>query len=424
MNNHKKEWLCPACGHKNRKDACYCGFCGTARPVAAAVEKPGKPRKSPLPLILAVVLLLGAGVLWTFAAHVGVSSKGKSGSGTSLAIADIVPYPAQYGEALGLIALYSDGTVQTKGLESDFKAEAIRRIEAWNQIEQIVTYPGGVMGLRRDGSVAYESLFRPSTWPTGASDPTTWEKVRSLCSDGHEAFGLTKDGRVLIPWDTDLGGFDGAVTDYLSWTDVRELCPYAYPEERGVIGLRSDGSICQTKSYSFYRFSEVPEKAKQLSSSGYLTVCLQGNGMATVCGMYAGEISQKLEKLNNIAQVEAREHGVVCRLKDGSVCYVHSNGAEDGISNAVEQWRDVTDVQAAGPLVLGLTRAGKVLLAMESRDNSYYDKTQLAEIRQKLSSWDGIVKYKAYQSYGYLYVLGWQKDGKILAAGIDLAWVS
>ena len=420
--NKQKEWICPSCGRSNPPAANFCGSCGTAR--ASEIIRKSDSHKNPLPLILAFVLLIAAGILLV-SAFVGEKPT-SSGMEVNVKpstkeIADVIPFPVDYGEGLALIALYTDGTVRTNGLEKNFDSTTMQRIESWSNIKQIVSYQYGIVGLKTDGSVVFEgqSLNNPC-------DPAVWKNVRELYSNYLEFYGLTKDGRVLVPAGSEQSDFEGAVEDYLAWRDIVDLCPYSYPESRGVIGIKSDGSICAPGTFGVVYFPEKLKDVKQLSSSGYLTACLRKGGTIKTVGMYASMLPQ--DNLQNVEQVVAREYGVVCRMKDGNVKYLlceNGTDKEAGTAADIAGWKSVTDIQTAGPFIFGLTRNGDVLTAEATKYyKDYFNESQLGAIRRDASRWNNIERIKAWQCYGQVYLLGWQKNGNVVAAGIDLTWVS
>ena len=396
MNENKTVWYCTYCGKPNQEDARFCGGCG--KKIAAPLPS----WKKYLPAAAALVLALCAIVAWSLL-----------GGGSAKAFVDVICFPVSHSEASVMIGLREDGRVTTAGMESLFDAAAIQRINNWDYITQIVSYDNGFIGLKNDGTVVHEGCIPPSYFISTDNDLSAWKNIKALYTDGFEAFGLTKDGRVLV---TD-GSFYSreTVLDYMSWTNISELVPFAYPEFRGVIGIQSDKTVRYPIPYKPDPMIDprIPRNIKQVASSGYLTACLSEDGHAMASGMYFNGITQKLEHLQNIEQVAASMYGIACRLKDGSVCYLYCDWVADEyapISDTVLQWQGIKDVQVFGSLVIGLKQDGTIVTASATG----------SALQRQLQGWDNIARIKVHNGY----ILGWQNNGNLLAAGIDLSRLS
>ena len=170
---------------------------------------------------------------------------------------DIVTIPLS---TKGLAALMADGTVRTAGLESYFDAETIVEIEAWTDLVQLDASMGDYFGLKADGSVV--STMHDDTL-TDPFDPNHWTNVKELLANEYGYFALTKDGRVLVWNDYPDASFGGGKV-YQSWTKVEKLCYYAYPEARGMCGLRADGIVeAAALSTESWRADEIRTEMEQ-----------------------------------------------------------------------------------------------------------------------------------------------------------------
>lgn len=210
MNENEIVWYCTHCGKSNPEDACFCGGCGKKRGT-------GLPSwNKNLPAVAALMLVVCAIVAWGL---LGASStKGKP------ALVDVICFPASQFEPYALIGLQKDGTVTFAGMESFFDAKAIQRISSWSHITQIVSYDNGIIGLKDDGTIVEENCIHPSFYISTNDDFSTWKNIKALYTDGFEAFGLTKDGRVLV---TESSFYSlETVLDYMSWTNISELVPF------------------------------------------------------------------------------------------------------------------------------------------------------------------------------------------------------
>ena len=218
--------------------------------------------------------------------------------GNAADVVDIVTIPLS---TKGMAALMADGTVRTAGLESYFDAETIAEIEAWTDLVQLDASMGDYFGLKADGSVV--STMHDDTL-TDPFDPNHWTNVKELLANEYGYFALTKDGRVLVWNDYPDASFGGGKV-YQSWTKVEKLCYYAYPEARGMCGLRADGTFLRPSD--FYAFHGKASKLVDIGSSGYICCGLRSDGTVTATGDNSGgqcEVSDWTE-----IKIEAKDAG-------------------------------------------------------------------------------------------------------------------
>ena len=155
-----------------------------------------------------------------------------------------------------LVALLSDGTVRTAGLEEYLGEELNAWVDSWTDIVQICTMGCEIFGLKEDGTVVSTVGRGEKEWnphPEPQFDPNTWTGVKELVSSGDfEYYGLTNDGRILVSNDDPIAGFGGG-GPFMSWTDIQKVCFFAYGEDRGLFGLRNDGSVIAADVWRVYR---------------------------------------------------------------------------------------------------------------------------------------------------------------------------
>ena len=118
--------------------------------------------------------------------------------------------------------------------------------------------------------------------------------------------------------------------------------------------------------------------------------------------------------MHDVVQAEVCYQKVVCRLRDGTV------KACGGTYPGMESWQDIVDIQdlniGMGCAVVGLGKDGRVRLASRYTE----EPGLLARLRQETDTWENIVRMRVINAQDP-YILGWQSDGTMLAAGIDLS---
>ena len=326
--------------------------------------------------------------------------------GQTAEVVDIVTLPIS---TKGMAALMADGTVRTAGLEAYYDAETIAEIESWTELIQLDAALSGFIGLKADGSVVstvqYELL-------EDAFDPRYWTNVKAILANEYGHFGLTNDGRVLVHNDYEDASFGGCRV-YTGWTKVEKLCYYAFPEARGLCGVRADGSALRPSD--FYPFHGTASKLVDIDSSGYICCGLRSDGTLCASGPsveYNEALSESILSARDVVQISVNERAVACRLKDGHV--ILCGGGEEQ-KEAVTAWEDIVDVQALDCMVLGLTQDGRV------RTTRYYQLDEVKEIQKEIESWTDVVRIKAYEDSYVYYVVGWKSDGSLVSAGLDLS---
>ena len=366
--------------------------------------------------ITAIALILT--VLFTFAP---AASAAPSVGGTAAAegapqVVDIVT--CRYCDGC-LVALLSDGTVRTAGLEEYLGEELNAWVDSWTDIVQICTMGCEIFGLKEDGTVVSTVGRGEKEWnphPEPQFDPNTWTGVKELVSSGDfEYYGLTYDGRILVSNDDPIAGFGGG-GPFMSWTDIQKVCFFAYGEDRGLFGLRNDGSViaADVSVLSHYPFPEDLHDVTAIDSSGYVFCALQRDGTIRVAGIVGEFIAEEASRMHDVVQAEVCYQKVVCRLRDGTV------KACGGTYPGMESWQDIVDIQdlniGMGCAVVGLGKDGRVRLASRYTE----EPGLLARLRQETDTWENIVRMRVINAQDP-YILGWQSDGTMLAAGIDLS---
>ena len=162
-------------------------------------------------------------------------------------IVDIVPEDG-WTAINGLAGIRADGTVLSQyscGMEYP---------ESWTDIISLCSVLDGVVGIRRDGTLALPpyDLFEDFNV---TAPPEKWSNLSALYS-GHQddLFALTRDGRVCAATYDDGFRLADAVS---SWRNVETL----YPMYARVIGIKNDGTVlyegnprvCYTNAMSSWR---------------------------------------------------------------------------------------------------------------------------------------------------------------------------
>jgi len=329
-------------------------------------------------------------------------------------ILDVISFS---GNSPAIVALLSDGTLKSAGLGRHFEDPVLAQIFSWRDLVKIVSTGSDLIGLKADGSVVSTIGFRETPYPPDERfDPNNWTGVRDIAFSVEEYYGLTEDGRILVSNDMPEASFGGGQV-YQDWSGVKEILPYAYPESRGLIALCEDGSVKLGSKY--YDFTRTPRDAVAIASSGFITACLNRDGTVFVAGPeveYVKGFAEEANQLQDVEQIAASNNALLCRLKNGTVAVCDGDVLPQFA--AVSDWHDMVDIQMMRTLLIGLRADGRVLWApcFESAD---YDR----EITGTLAGWEDIVRIRVHDGGEYFpsCILGWQSDGTLLAAGIDLS---
>ncbi len=331
---------------------------------------------------------------------------------------EVVDIVTRHYNSTAMVALLADGTVRTAGLEESFDAAEIAAIEAWTDIVQVVSVGMDFLGLKSDGTVVSTMREgRTLLMPEDPFDPGHWTNVKELVTSEFEYYAVTNDGRILVSNDSPEYSFGGG-GPYLSWDDIDTVCFYAYPEARGLVGLRRDGTLAFPGSYGF--FSESPENVTAIDSSGYIHCALLKDGTIRVAGsqLAYSEIGlvESAAAIRDAVQIAVDDHVVLCRLSSGEVKVCQAAGADR--YPGVRAWENMRDVQLAGRVAFGLNRFGLLYTAPQDDRADW-----LPELCSEIASWHDIVRFKAYDGFGYEdpYVIGWRADGSVVTAGLDIS---
>ncbi len=313
-----------------------------------------------------------------------------------------------------LIALMADGTVRSCGLEAHMDAALAAQFDALTDVRQVAYSSGGLIAVKNDGSVF--STLGESTYmsaPAAEFDPARWNDVERFYDASFEYYGLTRDGRVLVSNDNPDASFGGGLV-YRSWTDVAQIVPYAYPESRGLVGLRRDGTVLRADDY--YAFNHTPTDAVAIASSGYVVAALNRDGTVFVAGpqtLYSDGFLARAEQLRDVVRIAVSEQCLFALLSDGSVTKCGAEYWDYGL----DAWSGIVDIQTMVFVLVGLRDDGRVLFALPDGELDY-----LSDLRNEASVWEDVVRIEARcpNDIGKPYLLGWTSDGSILAAGLDL----
>ena len=397
-------WTCKnkKCRAENYDNSNYCSKCGWPK------ERNVKRRNLKAAIIATfsfIIIVIGVWII-NLSLHSTVKAE----------YADIVRLKDYYSfltpaKKDAYIALRTDGSVKTVGLSEWFSNDEINQIESWKNVVQIGVYKNNaVIALKANGDVVSTQINDDE------NNPNTWSNVSSLIIGNNGCYALTRDGRVLA----DSSALWGS--NPTSWVDVKRLVYYAYPESSGVFGLRSDGSVYYNDYYPFFG---TPKDVVDIDSSGYIFCCVEKDG-AIVIGGHVPEDDQSLVReagnIGNVVQAVTFQYVIACRLHDGTVQICGKDFFPESRS-----WHDIIDIQKVVIMdveqdkdhpgnvdvkanLVGLCANGQVVFSPGSNNDS------ALSIQTALSGWKDIVKIKACDGY----ILGWQRNGALLAAGIDL----
>ena len=131
---------------------------------------------------------------------------------------------------------------------------------------------------------------------------------------------------------------------------MAQIVPYAYPESRGLVGLRRDGTVLRADDY--YAFNHTPTDAVAIASSGYVVAALNRDGTVFVAGpqtLYSDGFLARAEQLRDVVRIAVSEQCLFALLSDGSVTKCGAEYWDYGL----DAWSGIVDIQTMVFVLVG-----------------------------------------------------------------------
>lgn len=310
-----------------------------------------------------------------------------------------------YNDPIGVIALYSDGTVAAAGVP-DKAAAALRE---WRGIRQLRLWNGLAVGLRQDGTLAVLEVSESSEYvDEGRTQTLTtlsrWYDLQAITCSSHHFFGLKKDGTLLV---TALGDWPGFGADptvrFDNWTNLRQVVGGSCSSGEFVVAIRKDGTILE-EGLSDRVWFGTPKHVKDVSCSGWVLLCLQDDG--TVCTT-GGDAMPDILEWRDMVQVCAGDMLSLGLRADGTIAvaspiYSYETAPSVDRYEEVKNWRDIRRLSVIGDnIIFGITKDGHV-------------RTNSDSLKEAVRAWTDVERVLAARSDA---VIALRRDGTLLTYG-------
>lgn len=276
-----------------------------------------------------------------------------------------------YNDPLGVIALYSDGTVAAAGVPEETAAA----LGQWRGIRQLRLWNGIAVGLRHDGTLAvleaseYDEEGRTQAMTT----LSRWYDLQAITCASHHFFGLKKDGTLLV---TALGDWPGFGADptvrFDNWTNLRQVVGGNCSNGEFVVAIRNDGTVLEEGLMDQVWYG-TPKHVTDVSCSGWMLLCLQDDGTVCMTGMDA---TPDILAWRDMVQVCAGDTLALGLRADGTVA----------VASPLEQYQEITQWHNVRRLsnyennVFGVTEDGRVLVCSDTLKEAVRDWTDVERI--------------------------------------------
>ena len=330
------------------------------------------------------------------------------------------------GSGNSVYGLTSDGRLLSGG-EAQFDTGSL------SGLVDAVVGPGGIVGIKADGSVVLYPEPAGMTW----AQKDSWKNAEALVSSpGSSSVAiLRKDGTVVAASLMDLT----RAAEMDGWTKVTKL----FCAGDLWLGVQHDGALLSNRSdmdvdaltWGVKNTRPQEDQVDLVAAGIYHSVYVRSDGKVVGVGR-ADNGRLALEDWTDIVAVSAGGHTVGLRT-NGQVLATGPN--EHGQCN-VSEWRDIVDICAGYLNTIGLDGSGKVFvvgnndfgqLKMTGRegivdvaagDSTVYALTNKGKVyaegnnifgQCRVDDWSGIVSIAA----GTSHVVGLKADGTVVAVG-------
>jgi len=253
-----------------------------------------------------------------------------------------------------LVALRSDGTVITKGLNDFGKCLT----EKWKDILFIAAGHFHTVGLKTDGTVIATGSNK-----FGQCNVQGWSEIIELSAGKYHTVALRSDGTVVAAGMNTYGQCDVG-----SWTDIVQISA----GENHTVGLRADGTVVAVGLNTDGQ-CDVDGWTDVVAISAGLkhTVALKTDGTAMAVGRNAyGQCN--VNDFKNLIAIDAGNAHTVGLTADGTVVATGDNLYDQ---LAVDDWTDIVAVSAGGWYTIGLKPDGTLVAV----GNNYYLQCEITD---------------------------------------------
>lgn len=333
-------WICGNCGQRNQDENSFCGNCGRKRESgngnytggSNTNRHGGRKQKEPVDnnkrlkillcgaAALAVILLVC--ILLSGPKDSGRTEKGSSGRADSLRYECIVP------TVNGFIAVKSDGTVHTSGLEEEYSEAVLMEVDSWKDIVDIKRSYNGIMGLKSNGTVVFAGDDERS------KAVAEWKNVKAIDMSYGCLYGLKSDGTVLslnyeIEPNKKVSG----------WKNIKQIKATRCDAGEGFLALTKDGQILSAHEGGEFtlEWSGKNSDVVAIESSGWLHVGLKSDGTVICAGIDKNVVAEEVDDWRNVKQLCPGDTRLLALTESGEVL---AAGYIDGL-DPIYGWENV-----------------------------------------------------------------------------------
>ena len=357
---------------------------------------------------------------WVYTAYLGPKGAGVLEAPEVPAGGEYVDFAGLYDED-EIIALRGDGTLAFSNLERRFLPEDIAALRALTEVEALRAGTTSIAAMRKDGSVvcfvASDGYIDPETVKRVKAEEdaiSAWNNVQDIVFPLADTVALLRDGSVVQQ--NRLDGGDFGLTQYpaLKWKNVKKLIGGTTGEGGYLLALHSNGTVEVWPSPEAGCWSEgwtrPPENVVDISSSGWLHLCLLAGGTVAAGGTDGQYMREELDEWQDVVQICAGDTKAVGLKADGTVVHTSGFSLED-----LDSWEGVMRLycNSAADVVIGLREDGTLLA---------FTGGEATEEKRVIETWTDIAAVKIVESkYCFDGVAAWHPDGSIETVGFDLA---
>lgn len=264
-------------------------------------------------------------------------------------------------------------------------------VSSWEDIIQISSGDGHIVGLKGDGSVVAAGY----NGNDNRCNVVDWKDIVQVSAgDGHTV-GLKSDGTVVA-----VGKNKDNQCSVEDWEDIVQISA----GESHTVALKSDGSVVAVGNNGNGKCNvEAWEDIVQVSAGLDHTVALKRDG--TVIAVGSNQFGQcDVEEWSEVVHIWAGNKSTIAVRKDGSVLYCGNN--KYGQAN-LNHWTDIVQAFSWNNYVLGLKKDGSIVAVGDNRSGQ----CNFAGVEWK--NMKDIIQISA----GTNHTVGLRSDGSVVAVG-------
>ncbi len=301
-----------------------------------------------------------------------------------------------------LLAVTPEGMVRALAYQKDapVSEEALTALMSWTDIAKLSVSENTALGLKKNGTAVAVSLVDG----VAAPDVSGWKKVTDILALNDACFGATASGRMVYAGDLEKLGI--AEKTLRNWGDIASICG----DEDYIVGLKYGGQVVALGSNVFGQCdvsdwrSITAVLAVRDDNIGY-TLGVKEDTSAVSAG--SATLGQgELSTWTNIAKCASDGRTSLGLSWAGTILF--AGESKDELS-AARKWTNIVDIAMGGGQAVGLQKDGTVVTTPDGFSGA-----------SNIANWTNIVAVWAGEDC----VLGLDADGTLHMAGAGYTSIS